>query len=289
MIKFLTFFLTYSSFTIFAQTYQYELRGKYKLDSSHKLPVEYSIRWSNENGKIEGQYKDNYFSRRAVVTGEDTDVGRTMVVIFPFEKDRIKSMTVMTSLKADKQSDNQIPVSIVARDGTGNPIMTINTNASFKTTSFQTSAQLQVENQCTEGFGSLAGFCGVYGGFATEDLDRRNKCNLLYAEALRLELSLDGSILLYLDRERELITREAHYIGRLANNPESKRIDLLNRICGPLVGVNSSNQNCKIVNLRGEFSAVEGKRNFSGTYIISEEGTQNFCKYSFAFKKMEED
>lgn len=271
-----------------AQIYQYQLNGSYKLESSKNQSIDYTLKWSEENGRIKGVYSDNYFAKSAPVSGEGTDTGRTFVVSFPELKEGIKSVTILGSVVKDKATATALPIVIVSRDGLGNPLSTAKASGNFITTSYSPVAQLQEDNECTEGFGVLTGYCGTYAGLLAEEQDRRNKCNLLFSEAVRLELTTDGTILLHLGEINTVVTTPAHSIGRIPFNPQKNSVDIMSRVCAPLSGVNSVGNNCKVIHLKGNFETVRDIKRFKGTYSISEEGTNNVCRYSLSMDKEED-
>lgn len=285
LISFVFLFLFPS--IVIAETYQYELKGSYKLESSRQKPVTYSLKWNEENGRITGLYGDDHFVQSVKVTGEGSDVGRTFLVRFPEDKNGVRSITILSSLAKEKSTATSLPVSFITRDRTGNPLTTVKSEANFATTSFRTVAQLQEENECSQGFGVLAGYCGIYAGLLAEEQDRRNRCNLLFSDAVRLELSNEGMVILHLGEINDLITTPGHSIGRIPVNPQKNAVDLMSRVCGPLSGVNSSSTSCKVIHLRGDFSMIRGIRHFKGIYNISEEGTNNTCRYSLSMDRQE--
>src|SRR5690606_9514606 len=84
---------------------------------------------------------------------------------------------------------------------------------------------------CREGFGALQGYCGEYEGTITEEVDREDQCNLLFAEAVRLELDFSGELNLFLGLRTGVVTIPYHQIGRIPADPESTSIDVLGRTC----------------------------------------------------------
>lgn len=272
----------------FAQSYQYELKGFYRL-TSVKKPIDYILRWSEENGNVIGSYQDNYFGQSHKVTGQGDELGRTLSIKFKTPQKGIQSLVVLSSLVKDNETATTVPVSIIPRDPVGNPLMTVRGNAQFIITSLQTVAQLQEENSCIEGFGVLAGYCGLYKGVLAEEQDRRNRCNLLFADAVRFELGPDSSVILHLGEVSDLITTPGHAIGRLPLNPQKSGIDLMTRVCGQVSGVNSSNTTCKILHMTGNFSKKNDIAHFEGKYKITEEGTNNSCLYSLSMDKLDEE
>lgn len=288
MIKFLTFILSLSVFSIaFGETYQYELKGAYKLESSVKEPVKFSLRWSEENGDIEGTYSDDHFGRFAEVSGEGSSIGRTFIVTFPSEKKGVRSITLLGPVAQNAKTGTTVLLSVITRDTRGNPLTTTETKTAFNVLSNKSVAQAQEESNCTDGFGELAGFCGIYAGLLAEESDRRNRCNLLFADAVRLELSEAGMIYLHLGEVNELINTPGHSIGRIPVNPESNSIDMLTRVCGPLSGVNSSGTSCKRMHLEGDFDVEGNGRQFEGSYTITEEGSNLTCRYSLSMNRQQ--
>jgi hypothetical protein len=272
---------------VYAETYQYQLKGSYKLESSRVKPIDYSLKWSEENGRITGIYADNFFAKSAAVMGTAIDVGRTFIVKFNEEKNGVKSITILSSLVKERATATALPISVITRDGVGNPLTTIKATSQFTTTSYRSVAQLQEENRCTEGFGVLAGYCGIYAGILAEEQDRRNKCNLLFSDAVRFELTEDSTIVLHLGEVNEIISTPGHAIGRLPVDPQKNSVDIMGRVCGALSGVNSSSTTCKVMHLRGDFSTIRDIRHFTGTYTIREEGTNNSCRYSLSMDRVE--
>ncbi len=288
MKQIMYFFLSgVASWGLFAQTYQYQLKGSFNLGPAKQRAVNYVLRWSEENGTISGAYSDNVFSSQAKVTGEESVSGRIFEVKFPEKKNGVKSLIILTSLARHPSAVTLFPVGVVARDEIGNPLSTFKTTSEFMTTSFRSLAQQQEENSCFDGFGVLAGYCGVYAGLLTEEQDRRNRCNLLFSDAIRLELTSEAMVVLHLGEVNEFFSSPAHAIGRLPVNPPKSSIDLMSRSCAPLSGVNSSGPSCKILHLMGSFSLVKGGRHFKGEYTIQEEGTNNICRYGLSMDKVE--
>lgn len=267
------------SLSAFAQTYNYQLKGSYKLESSTKKPVEFTLKWAEEKGKITGLYSDNYFIDSAEVAGDHGDLGRNFIVKLPQSKNGVRTITLLTSEVKSPQSGTTVPVSIITRDRRGNPLTNADSASQFL--ALATVAQRQ-EEACSEGFGVLEGYCGLYAGMIAEDQDRRNRCNLLYADAVRMELTNDQTLLLHIGVVDDLIETPRHTIGRLPLNPQSNTIDVMSRSCRPLPGVNSSGDTCKQLNLRGEFTTTNDRKHFKGTYTIKEENTNNVCVYTLS-------
>lgn len=277
--SFLFLALLLFSFTALARSEQYLLKGSYMLDSSLNKPVEFSLVWAEDDGEIKGHYSDNYFTKRADLTGDDGKEGRTFKVVLPDVKRGVRSLNILTSVAGATKAGTTIPVSVITRDANGNPL----TNAEVKGNLSQTRmiAQRQ-EEECREGFGALSGFCGIYEGLIAENVDRQNKCNLLFADAVRLELDPAANLTLYMGQVEEIFTTPGHLIGRVPSNHGSNRIDVMSRACRNLPGIESKNDFCKRLNLVGQFTVTGNRKHFSGTYTIFDEGTKNTCSYTLS-------
>jgi hypothetical protein len=274
--------LIHLSTYLFAQeAFHYQLKGSYKLRPSDKKSVEYILRWSDLNGKIAGEYSDNFFTDSTKVSGHESDLGRDFSIDLPIIKDGVKSLTFLFSkFKSFNHNSSSVPVSIISRDRRGNPITTSIVDSKFLALSLV--PQKQEEKSRQEGLGALAGYCGLYEGLVSEYLDKRNKCNLLFASAVKLELTEDQTLILHLGDVNSLVKIPSHVIGRLPINPETTFVDVIGRQCRPLQGVNAPGDSCKLINLTGRFSIKGEHRHFSGTYSIKEEGTNNFCQYTLS-------
>ena len=266
---------------LFAQeAFQYQLKGAFKMKSSDKRPIEYTLRWSEDKGKISGEYNDNFFIDAAKVKGNEGDMGRNFIIELPTIKNGVKSITLLSSEAKSDRAGTTVPVSIVTRDRRGNPLTTTSANSNFVT--LYSVAQKQEEKPCQEGFGALSGYCGIYEGLISEYQDKRNKCNLLFASAVKLELTDDQTLILHLGEVNDLVNIPYHVIGRLPSNPEGTSVDVMSRSCRPLQGVNAPGDACKQLNLTGTFSIEGANRHFAGAYSIKEEGTNNLCQYTLS-------
>lgn len=272
-----------------AKEYDYELKGTFQLETSGKKNVIYSLRWSEKENQIEGIYTDNTFAPKfAEVSGSSSAYGRTFQVLLPQAQKSVRSITLVSSV-IKETSAKEIPVGVVTRDLRGNPLTSTESASQFvllnqKSPKSQV-AQLQEDPNCQEGFGVLAGFCGVYAGILEEDRDPRNKCNLLLIDAVRLELSSEGMVILHLGEVNDLVQVPSHVIGRIPFNPQDRSIDLIGRICGELSGVNSSSMSCKRVHLAGDFTLEGDTARFAGKYRIAEEESHLFCEYSLSMNR----
>lgn len=269
------------SLNIFAQdAFQYQLKGSYKLQPKDKGRVSYTLRWSEDKGKITGEYSDNFFIDSVSVRGEMGDLGRNFIVELPSLKQRVKSITILAAEIKSEKNGASVPVSVVTRDRRGNPLTTSKSESNFVT--LYSIAQKQEERPCQDGFGALEGYCGVYEGLISEYRDRRNKCNLLFASAAKLELTEDQTLVLHLGDVNGVVNSPYHVIGRLPSYPESRSIDVMSRSCRPLQGVNAPGDACKQLNLTGTFSVEGTTKHFAGSYTIKEEGTNNLCQYTLS-------
>lgn len=256
------------------------LKGSYNLKSDVKKPIHFALSWNEEKGKIDGTYGDDYFIKNVRIVGIEKSIGRTILVTFPDERKGVRSLTLLVSDMQKNQTGESFPVSVIVRDAKGNPVTTTESTATF--TADTRVAQRQEEERCQEGFGALAGYCGIYAGLLTEERDRRNKCNLLFVDAVRLELREDQTLLLHLGEAATIVQEPIHVIGRLPVNSGTNTIDVLSRSCRPLPGVNASGDSCKRLNLRGTFTMRGANKHFQGTYTIQEEGTNNVCVYGLS-------
>jgi hypothetical protein len=263
---------------------QFQLSGSFKYPGDVSKIVTFSLNWFERNGIVKGLYADNFFSGSEIVAGEDNPEGSHLIVIFPKEKFGTKSLVFF--LPHPLNSKNlQRPIALVMRDQVGHVKNYISINDSKLSSPSKSEIQLQEEDECSRGFGELSGLCGVYAGLVSEEEDRRNICNLLFADPVRLELTIEGTLFLHFGEVNEIISSPGHLIGRIPFNPQKKSIDVMNRICEQMIGVKSSTDICKIVHLKGVFSTELGNRIFKGSYRITEEGTNNTCLYKLSLEK----
>jgi hypothetical protein len=272
-------FILLVSFEVSARSEFYQLKGEYKLNASLDTAIKFLLSWSEENGEIKGTYSDNYFTNDSKLIGSVRKEGRVLSVELPEAKRGVKTLTFQTSNKKVDKGIVTIPVSIRANDSKGKPLEKSSVKADISPRRMV--AQMQ-EEQCREGFGALAGFCGIYEGLISESVDRQNKCNLLFADSVKLELDPNAQLTLYLGEVEEVFDTPGHLIGRLTMNPGTTRIDIMSRSCRNLPGVDSRNDYCKRLNLTGEFSSIGNNKHFKGEYTIFDEGTKNTCIYSLS-------
>ena len=264
------------SLPILAQDEQYVLKG------SLEKNIQFTLVWSEFEGKVTGTYEDNYYSKKVPMKGVAGDLGRILLVTLPQETKGVRTISFLgTHLKGTKGSA-LVPVSIVLRDDKGKPVKTTSIEANLTGMTQSVLAQRQEESRCQEGFGSLAGFCGSYAGMLSEDADVKNKCNLLSYSDARLVVDENAEVSLSLGPVSALVEQPMHKIGRLPANPESTNVDILSRSCRPLQGTTFAGDDCKRLNLVGYFSITTKGKRFAGSYIIIDEKTNQNCRYSIS-------
>jgi hypothetical protein len=262
-----------------AQEQQYELKGMIGTNVTTNTKIQFNLKWNEKDGKANGIYSDNFYTKSAPAKGISGELGRIFVVTFPKEIKGVRTITLLGSdVKKDKGAVN-IPVSVVLRDDNGKPLTTNSIQASFAARTDTRVAQRQEAGNCQEGFGVLAGHCGVYVGMLTEEADSNNKCDLLSFPNTRLILDSNAEMGLSLGEVSEIVNPPIHRIGRLFTDPDSTRIDLTSRSCRPMAGTTFAGENCKRLNLSGIFSTLKNVRHFLGYYTILDEKTNQLCRY----------
>ncbi len=273
------------SFPLWGQE-QFKLEGRFKLGSSRI--VKYTMTWKEQEKTLEGTYQDDYFGEEGKVSGRIDEFGRNFMISFPTETKGVKSINLLSSRAGSRSTGTTIPVSLVIRDSRGNPIELAKSSSQLVSINPVIAQKQEEAALCREGFGALQGYCGEYQGTITEKVDRDDQCNLLFAEAVRLELDFSGELNLYLGLRTGVVTIPYHQIGRIPSNPESLSIDVLSRNCAPLSGTSFSNDNCKRLHLIGRFSLRENTRHFTGVYSITDELTNNVCRYSLSMDRSDQ-
>ncbi len=280
---FITMILSFFSLLSHAQ-HDYELNGTYDVKVGKKTnAVKFSLKWSEVNNLIRGEYVDNHFAEKKIeAVGSVNNLGRLFTVDFPQERAGVKSLSVLTSHKKINDTATNVPISVITKDSEGNPVSTEGVAASLLAPELVAQRQ---EESCDEGLGEIAGFCGVYGGVISEESDTSNACQLMTRPSISLELNSEGTFLLHLDRLSEIVETPNHIIGRIRANPESTLVDVLSRSCRPLFGINFPGDNCKRLNLRGSFTTEGDNNRFEGTYTIVDETTDRRCQYRLSVEK----
>ncbi|HXH74329.1 MAG TPA: hypothetical protein VNJ08_05145 [Bacteriovoracaceae bacterium] len=295
--------LFFISFAAFGQVQKFKINGEYVLDNSQKTGVNFELAWEEDKGKITGRYSDNHFSREgAEVVGVADDLGRQLIVNFRGDKQGARSIALITSKAGPDKTGTSVPVSIITRDGEGNPLTTTKLDAPFVAVSDVPPVPPAVKDlpdpamiaqkeeqrpECNIGFGEIAGYCGRYGGLISEESDNKNSCDLLTEDDLSMELDTERNLTLYLSTLNELVADvPTHRIGQVPPDPENP-IDVTSRTCGPLAGTRlpGDKTHCKRLNLTGTFLIERGRQHFAGTYAIYDETTKQICRYGLSLNK----
>lgn len=256
----------------------HRMQGLYRLPNQQR-PIEYTLEWKEMKGQIQGEYKDNYYAPSAKVKGSVGERGRSFTVMLNEEIHGVKTIHLLTSKDRSGQ-DITLPVSIVVRDAKGTPLSTAISDA--KLGYQQRPIQAQESKECQEGFGELAGFCGNYRGIVSEDQDKTNGCDLVATGIPVLELAKTGEVAIHLGNNPSVVVEPMHSVGRVPANYGSSDIDVMSRACRPLAGVEFGGDNCKLLNVRGNFSRIERGNHFGGTYTIRDEKTNRQCVYQLS-------
>lgn len=265
----------------------YQLKGSFLLQRGEKRPVNFSIRWVEKEGQVTGFYSDSKFTQRALVTGLSTDNGRTFEIIFPRATGEVKSLTILSASTGSSEKGKKIPLEMISRDKEGNPLTTVKFQAQFsEITSPRGQRQAQEARPCSEGFGEIAGYCGLYGGMLSEEFNSGKVCNFLDTKNIRLELDNDANVIFHTESPTDRSAREDHLIGRIPSGANSRKVDLMSRHCRPLPGTNFPGDDCKRLNLIGTFSERNGNPHFSGTYMIIDEKNDKSCRYSMTMDRV---
>ncbi len=274
-MKILTIICFFFSLHLFAQEQEYQLKGSI---GTHDP---FTLKWTEKEGKALGTFSDNLYAESAVARGISGNLGRLFIVTFPEEVNGVRTITFLGSdLKGDKGSA-LIPVTIVLRDDTGRPISTSIIEANLTGMKEIQIAQRQ-EEKCHDGFGALAGYCGVYSGMLVEEADSKNKCNLLNLTNSRFVLDENAEVGLSLGEISGIMNPPIHRIGRVFTDTDSTSVDVLSRSCKPLPRTNFKGDDCKRLHLYGDFSSTEKIKHFAAKYTITDEKTNEFCRYSLS-------
>ncbi len=256
---------------------QYELRGAYP-HPSLKKDAQFTLRWVEDKGKIQGKYDDSISRRSVELIGARGDQSRIFRVDLGDNTQGVGSVTFITSEAEANAVGSKVPVSVVTQDRRGYPLASDIVTANLVALG---TVQRQEEN-CEEGFGSLRGYCGVYEGMVSENSDASKTCNLTDGITPSLQLDPQGNVLLHIGAVSELAPAPVHRIGRVSTNPRGPRVDVMSRECRPLAGTTFPGDNCKRVNLVGSFGERGGSRRFTGTYNIVDEKTGANCSYQLS-------
>lgn len=296
MNKYLFFLLVLLSQQVYSQSEKFELKGSFEPNPETKKPVTFTLSWEEKDGKMNGTYDDNFYGQKVPVKGIASDThGRILIGTFPKESKGIRTITFLGSDLKGTKGAALLPFSVVLRDENGKPVNTTQIDANLiaiappapapaatSTTQTPQVAQRQETPPCQEGFGSMAGFCGVYNGMLTEEEDNEKKCNLLSYKTSHLVLDDNAEMGISLGDVSDIISTPVHRIGRLPASPENTDVDLMSRVCRPLPGIAFKGDNCKRLALIGSFTINGKNKHFTGTYTIVDENTNQSCRYSIS-------
>ncbi len=272
------------SFQLFAKEESFELKGSFGKDIAAKKPIEFTLRWTEKEGIARGFYKDNFYGGTDLVKGISSDLGRIFLVTFPRETQGARSLLIVGPELKDQIEAKKVSVSIIARDATGNPIRTMPLSASLAPAS-PLIKQAQEGRPCREGFGKLAGVCGLYKGVINEESDDNKRCQLMAENSLSLGVSENGSVVVLMGPVSDIVEAPAHNVGRLPADSDSRRVSVINRQCRALHGTSFPSDDCKLLDLSGEFALERGTMHFTGTYSITDEANRESCRYRFSMDK----
>lgn len=265
----------------------YQLKGSFFFKKGEKNPVSFSLRWIEKEGNITGLYTDDRFSQRAPVRGIVSDTGRTFEIVLPEEKGGVKSFSLLTASMDAAATGKQVPLQLVTRDMTGNPLSTARFTAQFTETQSASATQAQEERPCSEGFGEMAGYCGRYGGMVSEEYDSGRLCDFMSSKNVRLEVDNEANVIFHTEQPADRHASQDHLIGRIPSDSASRSVDIMSRHCRPLPGTNFPGDDCKRINLIGTFSSRNGNPHFTGTYSIIDEKNDRSCRYSMTMDRVE--
>lgn len=269
----------------------YQLKGAYYFKSGDKTPVNFNVRWVEKDGQVTGFYSDDRFAERATVNGMVTDNGRMFEAVLPRENGGVKTLSFLTSSAGAESSGKSIPLQLVARDMTGNPLSTAKFNADFiqvisPDTNSRT-AQAEEERPCSDGFGEMAGYCGKYGGMISELKDDNKLCDFMGSKDLRVEVDNEANIIFHTAQPDDRHMSQDHLVGRIPSSTPTRSVDIMSRHCRPLPGTTFPGDDCKTVNLVGTFTNQSGTPHFTGTYTITDEKNDRSCQYSMTLDRVE--
>jgi hypothetical protein len=289
LVRFLTSFLLTLPTLIFAQDFQYSLEGSFTTTSTPTtqptpLTVNYQVRWNETSTDIQGMYQDNLFAKDGpkLLTGTVSPTGRTFNVILPFDEQGVKSIT-LTSPQGGLLTGT-VPMTVETRNNAGINVDTVPGFALMDSRGGPL-GQGPNQNQCTIGFGAISGYCGLYTGTWIENFDSTDRCNLLTAGGLRMELAANTAFTIYMGYIDTTANIPFHALGTFVTAPLSTSISQRRRVCEPLSGTTFTPTTCKTLSLSGIFFEQAGDRAFNGTYSIYDESTGESCSYNLDLRR----
>ncbi|MBA2405748.1 MAG: hypothetical protein H0V66_13305 [Bdellovibrionales bacterium] len=285
-MKILSILMVLFSLTAFGQQ-ELQIEGSLGKNVETKKDIRFTLKWKEKDGRASGTYSDNYYTKEVEVKGLSGPQGRIFVVTFPQEIKGARTISFLGPAEKLEKESKKIPVSVVVRDNRGKPINTSAIDATLKPAPPPAPdtrvAQRQEEEQgCQEGFGALAGYCGRYAGMLGEEVDSNGKCDLLSITPTHLVLDQNGELGLVLGETSDILNPPIHRIGRIFTNTDSPRVDVISRSCQPLPGTSLRGEDCKRLNLDGTFTLRNNIKHFSGSYTITNEKTNENCRYSLS-------
>ena len=280
MMKKIILFLAILFPVILQAATSYEMTSAFP-EAVGKKPINFKLSWSEDKGKVTGTYSDNFHPELVPISGVTSETTRIFRVRFKNHQKKLGALTIVT---AHSEKDKRFPISIIAQDSKGVPLVAHKAQADLNNISLR---QAQEDTPCTEGFGNLAGYCGRYEGIISEEEDIQKACTLADGVAPQLELDDQGTIFIHIGPVSEMVATPAHKVGRIPADHGSNSVDILSRECRPLKGTNFSDNDCKRLNLRGSFSVLDQRKHFAGNYIITDEKNNRVCSYQLSFNLKE--
>jgi hypothetical protein len=212
------------------------------------------------------------------VTGTSGMNGRIFTVDFPRVIQGVSSLSITTNMT--NLMSGTAPVMIVMMDPSANSLGQYNVSAAVVVFS----GAGPVESNCDIGFGALTEYCGLYAGRIQEMSDTSNRCNLP-DYGFRMELNTDAKFNLYFYYSDSTVGIPEHELNSLPTPPLTPTVNLTTRHCGTLVGTTFDANNCQALRLEGRFEDNAGQRRFRGTYMVTEEISNENCSYELVLDR----
>jgi hypothetical protein len=276
-VKFIAFFAFFMGLNVQAQNLgPNRAQGTFITDTQALNPtaINFELEWYENGSQLKGTYKDNYYTNEISINGTSQDSGKIFNVIFPNQTLGVKSLTFVAPQQ--KNFNGNLPMSVTARDENGSSV----NNANFSALVSSNSSANFSAVPCTEGFGELTGFCGLYGGLVSEIFDTNNRCILTNFGDIRLEITTDKQINVYVNYLNDLNGIPMHRLGTLPDEPLSAVNQTLSN-CGPLPGTDMD-QGCQQMALTGSFQNAGATKVFNGRYTITDSTTSDSCSYDLS-------
>lgn len=286
ILRFFVLFTLLASFWANGQNLQYKLTGSFSTanapDPANPILVNYIFEWNETNNSLQGTYQDNYYATAPqAVTGTITTTGRSYLVIFPEVSNGVKVLKLTTG--QGSPVNGSIPINLSTEDGIGRSVDNINSFAEMSTPAV--TILTQDNNSCSLGFGSLAGFCGIYSGTFFERSDPNNQCDLTSMGEPRLEVATDTNFNLYLNYVNTLEDIPFHHLGTFVFSPIGNSIILNRRVCEPLPGTSFPSGDCKNLTMDLTYYNQAGVLRLMGNYRITDETINQSCSYDISITR----